>query len=190
MLTELLIMDETVVALLDNRVRSRRIIVPTGLLLAYDAEMGLNLFPIAAAMALRLSPQLSVDEVRLVDIADAVAYVSDTLEDVAALEAVGKWETNGTWDCDLRGDHGHSVSCWQLWVCPGALCSAALSSTREAARIALGMIKASRAACRGIGDALSLYTTGKCQHNREARQRERTAAWLTKEFGEAWREAS
>ncbi len=130
------------------------------------------------AALLTVAPWLAADEARLGELAQSIAAVSATRADASALVAVGHLESGKSWDGALVGDHGHSVSVWAVWVCPGPECLPASIDTEYAARAALLRIRQSERACRGGGDPWSLYTTGKCQRNREARARQGLAAWL------------
>lgn len=96
------------------------------------------------------------------------------------LVSIAWWETGRSFDCTRVGDHGRSVSCFQLMVCPGPRCAELRADTYAAARVARDMLAASILACRAqpVADRLSLYTTGKCQTNRESRVRWGTAARL------------
>lgn len=137
------------------------------------------------AMMLRLAPWLVADESHLAEIAQAIVNASDSPEDVAALVSVGWWESGRSWDCERRGDHGQSVSCWQLRVCvrEDFRCVMAKSDLTYATSLALSMLRASEKRCKRVEGAnlWSEYTTGRCIPNRESRIREATAAKLLRD---------
>lgn len=138
----------------------------------------------ALAALLHLAPFLAASEARAVDLAVAVAGASPRREDQALLVAVAWLETGRTFDLGLVGDHGHSVSPWQLWTAPGSARQRQLArDLGEAAREALARASASIRACRALlpGDRLAQYTTGRCRPNREARQRWALRARLLRE---------
>lgn len=134
----------------------------------------------ALAAMVRLEPHMLAREAEAVEIAEAIGAVSGSVRDAADLVAVWHLETGRTGDCTQRGDHGHSVSCFAVWVCPGEHCLPAIVDVEYAARLALERLRESERACRDLKpeNAWSLYTTGRCQTNHEARTRWRTARWL------------
>lgn len=139
---------------------------------------------LALAMLLRLAPWLLASEGLLLDLAYAIGSASESPEDVAALVSVGWWETGRSWQCDYAGDHGESVSCWQVRVCvrDDFRCTMAKGDLSYAAALALGMLRASERRCGRVrgADLWSEFTTGRCIPNLEARMREGTARWLLK----------
>ena len=134
------------------------------------------------AAVLTLHPEMAAREAELGALVDAVARASETREDAALLVAIGWWESGRTFRADLEGDGHESVSTFQIRVCRrgDGRCARAKVDLAFAAAIALGMAKASIVRCRRVpaADALSEYTTGRCQPNREARTRLATARWL------------
>lgn len=142
----------------------------------------MNLETWTLAALLHLAPWMTAQEARLVDIADAIAQAADTREEAAELASLAWWESGRSLE-DRVGDGGHSVSLWQLWVCPGPRCAGASSSVAYAAREALVEVRRSKRACarQAPENRLSQYTTGKCQTNREARMRYATAHRLLRE---------
>jgi hypothetical protein len=108
---------------------------------------------------------------------------SRTREDAALLVSIAWWETGRTFDLHPVGDHGHSVSPFQLWCSIGSFEQALLAANLDlAAMEALKRARESVRACRALApeDRLSIYTSGRCRPNREAKIRWQTSRWLLK----------
>lgn len=144
----------------------------------------IDLYALAIAALLHVSPWLAVDEVRLAETAIPIAAVSSEPRDVFDLVAVGWFESGGTWDQSLIGDSGHSRSVFALWVCPGEHCLPVIIDPEYAARLALLRLRLSERDCSALkgGNVWSSYTTGQCIRNREARLRWRLARRLEREI--------
>jgi len=142
-----------------------------------------NLFALAVAMLLRVSPWLAVDETRLIELATPIAAVSSSARDVADLVAVGYFESGKAWDGTRIGDHGHTVSVWAVWTCPGDDCLPSQVDPEYAARVALTRIRSSERDCASLrgGDRWSEYTSGRCMRNPHARHRWRLARRLERD---------
>jgi hypothetical protein len=82
-------------------------------------------------------------------------------------------------DCRVAGDNGRAHGLWQTHAPKDAVCT----DRRQAARIALEMVRASFAECRALdfADRLSLYTDGACKHdwNRSRYRVWRAVRWWT-----------
>jgi hypothetical protein len=137
-----------------------------------------------------IAPDISAPDALAAAIAEAaeerpIWEDDDGTRTAALLVSVAYWETGRSLDCSRVGDRGHSVSCFQLWVCPGPRCQAAREDVRTAARIARDMLAASLHACRRLAppERLSVFTSGRCQTNRESRIRWRTHERLYSKVG-------
>lgn len=80
-------------------------------------------------------------------------------------------------DCRRTGDNGHAVTSWQIHVY-GATRALVCGSLVEAARHALWMLRASRAACahRPEAERWAFYASGSCDRGRAISRRR---WWLT-----------
>lgn len=132
------------------------------------------------AAILVLHPEMVVREADLGALTAAIAAASSTRQDAADLVAVTWHETGKTFRLDLIGDSGHSVSPFQLWLCPGAFCLRAKTDLNFAAREALERLRASERRCWRLApaDRWAEYACGECVTSRESRVRRATAAWL------------
>lgn len=137
----------------------------------------------ALAAILHVAPWMGAQPTRAEELAGAIADAAASREEVAMLVSIAWWESGQSFDPRRAGDRGHSVSVFQLWVCPGPRCAPVRTSERYAAREAVGMARGSLAACRKLSpeNRLAQYTTGRCQTNREARVRWGTAQRLLRE---------
>ncbi len=137
----------------------------------------------ALAAILRLAPFMVAEEARAVDLAEAIGLAASSVDDAALLVSIAWLESGKSFENDRVGDGGHSVSVWQLWVCPGARCEAARTDLAFAAQEALAQARASLRACRhlAVENRLAQYTTGACITNKEARQRWHLSRWLLRE---------
>lgn len=134
----------------------------------------------------------SATEARLTSIAVDIADVAATEPPLFAgddgrartailLAAVASYES-GRFDgrvqsCERRGDHGHALGLWQVHASWAESCT----TVREAARVALGRMRESFAACLPTGaPALAAYASGDCRHGWLAagRRWERAAEWM------------
>lgn len=132
---------------------------------------------------LRLMP--TVDPAVAFDVSEAVGAAAANRGEAAVLVSLAWWESGRSFDCLRDGDGAESVSCWQVRVCRriDERCVRARGDIAYAAVIAIDMARASMAACADLdaANALSLFTTGKCQTNVESRLRWNTAQRLLRE---------
>ena len=102
-----------------------------------------------------------------VELWSPILDAADSTEDVALLSVTAHEETGGTW-ADKRGDFGHSVSVFQLWVCPGPLCERVQRDIHFASAEALRRIRSSMRRCAG---QLNEYLRGNCEPLQQATNR-------------------